>query len=183
VVRISEGEVRWMEVRDWLKRASDNGRKLVKQIVFAGERFDVMSGLRLAGATQPRSGRAPKNPPSARRWHRALARLENRPVKPVPVCGASGIRELPHAPGCRHRAQRQPTAFRRAQHAINPAKLARDRQPETLLGQQFRVALALQPRRLGNARRDGSVPAHGHRQRILAAPNSIRPKADRTPGG
>jgi hypothetical protein len=32
-----------MEVRDWLKRASDNGRKPVKQIVFAGERFDVMS--------------------------------------------------------------------------------------------------------------------------------------------
>ena len=29
--------------RDWLKRASDNGRKPVKQIVFTGERFDVMS--------------------------------------------------------------------------------------------------------------------------------------------
>jgi small GTP-binding protein len=43
VIRNSEGEVRWMEVRDWLKRASDNGRKPVKQIVFAGERFDVMS--------------------------------------------------------------------------------------------------------------------------------------------
>jgi hypothetical protein len=36
-------EVRWMEVRDWLKRASDNGKKPVKQLVFAGERFDVMS--------------------------------------------------------------------------------------------------------------------------------------------
>jgi len=43
VIRNSEGEVRWMEVRDWLKRASNNGRKPVKQIVFAGERFDVMS--------------------------------------------------------------------------------------------------------------------------------------------
>ena len=32
-----------MEVRDWLKRESDNGRKPVKQIVFEGERFDVMS--------------------------------------------------------------------------------------------------------------------------------------------
>ncbi len=32
-----------MEVRDWLKRASDNGKKTVKQIVFEGERFDVMS--------------------------------------------------------------------------------------------------------------------------------------------
>jgi small GTP-binding protein len=43
VIRNSEGEVRWMEVRDWLKRESDNGRKPVKQIVFEGERFDVMS--------------------------------------------------------------------------------------------------------------------------------------------
>lgn len=43
VIRNSEGEVRWMEVRDWLKRASDNGRKPVKQIIFEGERFDVMS--------------------------------------------------------------------------------------------------------------------------------------------
>jgi small GTP-binding protein len=43
VIRNSEGEVRWMEVRDWLKRASDDGRKPVRQIVFAGERFDVMS--------------------------------------------------------------------------------------------------------------------------------------------
>jgi Domain of unknown function (DUF4365) len=43
VIRNSEGEVRWMEVRDYLKRASDNGKKPVRQIVFAGERFDVMS--------------------------------------------------------------------------------------------------------------------------------------------
>ena len=43
VIRSSEGEARWMEVRDWLKRASANGRKPVKQIVFEGERFDVMS--------------------------------------------------------------------------------------------------------------------------------------------
>jgi len=43
VIRTSEGEVRWMEVRDWLKRASDNGKKPVKQIIFEGERFDVMS--------------------------------------------------------------------------------------------------------------------------------------------
>ena len=32
VIRNSEGEVRWMEVRDWLKRASENGRKPVRQI-------------------------------------------------------------------------------------------------------------------------------------------------------
>jgi hypothetical protein len=43
VIRNAEGEVRWMEVREWLKRASDNGRKPVKHIVFDGERFDVMS--------------------------------------------------------------------------------------------------------------------------------------------
>jgi small GTP-binding protein len=43
VIRNSEGEVRWMEVQDYLKRASENGKKPVKQIVFAGERFDVMS--------------------------------------------------------------------------------------------------------------------------------------------
>jgi len=43
VIRTSEGEVRWMEVRDWLKRASGKGEKPVKQIVFEGKRFDVMS--------------------------------------------------------------------------------------------------------------------------------------------
>jgi hypothetical protein len=43
VIRNSDGEVRWMEVRDWLKRATNNGQKPVKQIVFEGERFDVMS--------------------------------------------------------------------------------------------------------------------------------------------
>lgn len=43
VIANSEGEVRWMEIRDYLKRESDNGQKVVKQIVFAGERFDVMS--------------------------------------------------------------------------------------------------------------------------------------------
>ena len=43
VIRNAEAEVRWMEVRDWLKRASDGGKKEVKQIVFEGERFDVMS--------------------------------------------------------------------------------------------------------------------------------------------
>ena len=43
VIRNSKGEVRWMEVRDWLKRESDDGKKPVRQVVFAGERFDVMS--------------------------------------------------------------------------------------------------------------------------------------------
>ena len=40
VIRASDGEIRWMDVSDYLKRASE---KLVKQIVFTGERFDVMS--------------------------------------------------------------------------------------------------------------------------------------------
>ena len=43
VIRTSDGEVRWMEIRDYLIRESDDGKKAVKQIVFAGERFDVMS--------------------------------------------------------------------------------------------------------------------------------------------
>ena len=33
--------------KDGLKRESDNGKKPVKQIVFEGERFDVMSVRRL----------------------------------------------------------------------------------------------------------------------------------------
>jgi len=60
VIRTSDGEVRWMEVCDWLKRASDNGRKPVKQIIFEGERFDVMSvrrwrerALRRVGDLEP----------------------------------------------------------------------------------------------------------------------------------
>jgi DNA-directed RNA polymerase subunit RPC12/RpoP len=43
VIRNSGGAIRWMEVRDWLKRESDNGKKSVTQIVFEGERLDVMS--------------------------------------------------------------------------------------------------------------------------------------------
>jgi small GTP-binding protein len=43
VVRNSEGEVRWMEVRDYLRRESNGGKKTINQIVFEGERLDVMS--------------------------------------------------------------------------------------------------------------------------------------------
>ncbi len=43
VVRNADGVIRWMEIRDWLREATDNGKKPVKQIVFDGERFDVMS--------------------------------------------------------------------------------------------------------------------------------------------
>ena len=43
VIRNSKGETRWMEIRDLLIEEIDNGKKQVKQIVFKGERFDVMS--------------------------------------------------------------------------------------------------------------------------------------------
>ena len=49
VIRTSDGEVRWMEVGDWLKRATGNGQKPIKQILFDGERFDVMSVRRRRG--------------------------------------------------------------------------------------------------------------------------------------
>ncbi|HQR36212.1 MAG TPA: DUF4365 domain-containing protein, partial [Blastocatellia bacterium] len=39
VIRTSDGEIRWMDVSEYLKRA----QQPAKQIVFAGERFDVMS--------------------------------------------------------------------------------------------------------------------------------------------
>ena len=42
VIRTSEGEIRWMDVSAYLKRMSAGG-KPVTQIVFQGERFDVMS--------------------------------------------------------------------------------------------------------------------------------------------
>jgi Domain of unknown function (DUF4365) len=43
VIRSSKGEIRWMEVRNWLKHATGNGQAPPKQVVFHGERFDVMS--------------------------------------------------------------------------------------------------------------------------------------------
>ena len=72
VIRNSEGEVRWMEVRDWLKRASENGKKPVKQIVFEGERFDVMS-VRARPSTNLRY-----SPPPPRRWREKVLGLKQR---------------------------------------------------------------------------------------------------------
>ncbi|MEM6447163.1 MAG: DUF4365 domain-containing protein, partial [Cyanobacteria bacterium P01_D01_bin.123] len=43
VIRDAEGEIRWMEICDYLKQATSNGSKQVRQIEFTGERFDVMS--------------------------------------------------------------------------------------------------------------------------------------------
>jgi hypothetical protein len=47
VIRNSEGDVRWMDVRDWLRNATENGTEKVTQIEFKAERFDVMSIRRL----------------------------------------------------------------------------------------------------------------------------------------
>jgi hypothetical protein len=43
VIRNSEAEVRWMRIDDYLERESAGGKKSVKQIVFDGETFDVLS--------------------------------------------------------------------------------------------------------------------------------------------
>ena len=43
VVRTADGEVRWMEVRDYLWRASEGGTEYLRVFAFEGERFDVMS--------------------------------------------------------------------------------------------------------------------------------------------
>jgi small GTP-binding protein len=43
VIRNSKGEVRWMEVRDYLRKESEGGKRQVRQIVFEGDRFDVMT--------------------------------------------------------------------------------------------------------------------------------------------
>jgi hypothetical protein len=43
VIRGADGEIRWMEVRNWLQGESKAGRKSIRLIPFSGERFDVMS--------------------------------------------------------------------------------------------------------------------------------------------
>ena len=47
VIRNSAGQVRWMDIRQWLRQATNNGTKKVTQIEFLAERFDVMSIRRL----------------------------------------------------------------------------------------------------------------------------------------
>jgi hypothetical protein len=42
VIRNSKGDIRWMDVSEWLKR-KDNTGKSITQIIFEGEPFDVMS--------------------------------------------------------------------------------------------------------------------------------------------
>jgi len=43
VIRNSDGDIRWMEIRNYLKQLTNNGQKHVRQIEFIGERFDVIS--------------------------------------------------------------------------------------------------------------------------------------------
>ncbi|MBI2426096.1 MAG: DUF4365 domain-containing protein [Candidatus Hydrogenedentes bacterium] len=43
VIRNSKGEIRWMEVREWLRRESEDGKKPVKEIIFDGEPFTEFS--------------------------------------------------------------------------------------------------------------------------------------------
>lgn len=43
VISNSSGQIRWMEIREYLKSKSDDGKKPVKQIVFTGEPFNVDS--------------------------------------------------------------------------------------------------------------------------------------------
>lgn len=43
VIRPSNGDIRWMDVSEYLKRATEGGTKPVSQIDFTGERFDATS--------------------------------------------------------------------------------------------------------------------------------------------
>jgi WD40 repeat protein len=47
VIRTADGVTRWMNVTEYLKRATDGGKKAVKQIVFAGEPFNAAAVRRL----------------------------------------------------------------------------------------------------------------------------------------
>ena len=43
LIRQQDGTIRWIDVRNDLKKATDDGRKRLRQIEFDGKRFDVMS--------------------------------------------------------------------------------------------------------------------------------------------
>ncbi len=54
VVRTSDGEIRWMNVTDYLKRASQDGETPVRQIVFDGEPFTALNLQRMRDRLVPR---------------------------------------------------------------------------------------------------------------------------------
>jgi AAA domain, putative AbiEii toxin, Type IV TA system/Domain of unknown function (DUF4365)/AAA domain len=43
LIRTGSGEIRWMDVRDYLRRESGNRKRAIRHITFNGQRFDVMS--------------------------------------------------------------------------------------------------------------------------------------------
>ena len=43
LIRNSKGDIQWIDIREELLRVTNNGEKQVRQIVFDGKRFDVMS--------------------------------------------------------------------------------------------------------------------------------------------
>lgn len=43
VIRTSDGNIRWMEIRDHLKSVTNGGKRSVRQIEYVGERFDVLA--------------------------------------------------------------------------------------------------------------------------------------------
>ena len=53
VIRTSDAKIRWMNVTEYLKRASRNGTKAVRQIVFDGEPFTVASLLKMRDRVIP----------------------------------------------------------------------------------------------------------------------------------
>lgn len=53
VIRSSDGQIRWMDVTSYLKRESNNGKKPVTQVIFTGERFDMMSVRRWRDVVLP----------------------------------------------------------------------------------------------------------------------------------
>jgi hypothetical protein len=76
--------IRWMEIRDWLKRKTDNGRKKVTQIVFEGERLDLTPGGSLGTRCNARSAVRP-----SRVWRRRGVRLPLE-LRPGSWCRVAG---------------------------------------------------------------------------------------------
>src|SRR5262249_44386607 len=54
VIRTSDGAIRWMNVTEYLKRATDGGKKAVKQIIFDGAPFNAYAVRRLRDQLIPR---------------------------------------------------------------------------------------------------------------------------------
>jgi hypothetical protein len=53
VIRNSDGTIRWMNVTEHLRRATDGGKKVIKQIIFDGEPFTAHSVRRMRDKSIP----------------------------------------------------------------------------------------------------------------------------------